>query len=138
VAETAFGTSVIQTLKSLEGNAEFFRLGLTLISPEMADKLLHIADPLLKDRGLISVEAAKALAEGVRAFSGADLGLGVTGRAGGEKGQDHLAYIALAHSGGTEVIEQRWPFAMRFIENRMTKMALSQIRKYILKRVEGG
>ncbi len=136
VAETAFGSSVIQTLKSLEGNAEFFRLGLTIISPEMAQKLLHIADPLLVERGLINAEAAKALAEGVRTFSGADLGLGVTGRAGVEKGQDHLAYIALAHSGGTEGTEQRWPFAMRFIENRMTKMALSQIRKYILNRVQ--
>jgi nicotinamide-nucleotide amidase len=138
VAETAFGSSVIQTLKSLEGNVEFFRLGLTLISPEMAQKLLHIADPFLKDRGLIGAEAAKAMAEGVRTLSGADLGLGVTGRAGSGKGQDHIAYIALAHSGGTESIEQRWPFAMRFIENRMTKMALSQIRKYLLNGVQGG
>ncbi len=133
VAETAFGSSVIQTLKSLEGNAEFFRLGLTVISPEMAQKVLNIADPLLVERGLINAEAAKALAEGVRTFSGADLGLGVTGRAGVEKGQDHLAYIALAHSGGTECTEQHWPFAMRFIENRMTKMALAQIRSYLLK-----
>jgi nicotinamide-nucleotide amidase len=137
VAETAFGTSVIQTLKSLEGNAEFFRLGLTLISPEMAQKLFHIGDSSLGDQSLISAEAAKALAEGVRTFSGADLGLGVTGRAGGEKGQDHLAYIALAHSGGIECTDQRWPFAMRFIENRMTKAAMSQIRKYILNRVQG-
>ena len=137
VAETAFGSSVIQTLKSLEGNAEFFRLGLTIISPEMAQKVFNIADPLLVERGLINADAAKALAEGVRTLSGADLGLGVTGRAGVEKGQDHLAYIALAHSGGTECTEQRWPFAMRFIENRMTKMALSQIRSYLLKRVQG-
>ena len=137
LAETAFGTSVIQTLKSLEGNAEFFRLGLTLISPEMAQKLLHIGDLSLGNQGLISAEAARALAEGVRTLSGADLGLGVTGRAGVGKGQDHLAYIALAHSGGTEGTEQRWPFAMRYIENRMTKMALAQIRKYVLNRVQG-
>jgi hypothetical protein len=30
------------------------------------------------------------------------------------------------------LIEQRWPFAMRFIENRMTKMALAQVGKYLL------
>jgi hypothetical protein len=29
-------------------------------------------------------------------------------------------------------VEQRWPFAMRFIENRMTKMALQQVRKFLL------
>jgi nicotinamide mononucleotide (NMN) deamidase PncC len=75
------------------------------------------------------------LAEGVRNLSGADLGLGLTGQAGREKGQDHLIYIALADPHSTECIEQRWPYAMRFIENRMTKMALAQVRKYILNRV---
>ncbi|KPK87713.1 MAG: hypothetical protein AMJ94_16585 [Deltaproteobacteria bacterium SM23_61] len=68
----------------------------------------------------------------MRNFSGADLGLGLTGLAGKGKGQDHIIYIALAHAGRTETLEQRWPFAMRFIENRMTKMALSQVRKYLL------
>jgi hypothetical protein len=51
---------------------------------------------------------------------------------GREKGQDHQVHIALAHARGAEIVEQRWPFAMRFIENRMTKMALQQIRKYLL------
>jgi nicotinamide-nucleotide amidase len=133
VAETAFGSSVIQTLKLLEGNAEFFRLGLTIVNLEMARRLLNIGQSPLKDRGFINAEAARALAEGVRTLSGADLGLGLTGQAGKERGQDHLIYIALAHPGGTECIEQRWPFAMRFIENRMTKMALAQVRRYIIK-----
>ena len=43
-----------------------------------------------------------------------------------------MAFIALAHPHGTDLIEQRLPFAMRFIENRMSKMALAQIRKYLL------
>jgi nicotinamide mononucleotide (NMN) deamidase PncC len=85
---------------------------------------------------LAHAEAAKALAEGVRNLARADLGLGLTGQSGKEKGQDHLVYIALAHPGGTDCLEQRWPFAMRFIENRMTKMALAQIRQYILKQGE--
>jgi nicotinamide-nucleotide amidase len=133
VAETAFGSSVIQTLKLMEGNTDFFRLGLTIISPDMAQRVLNVPESLFKDQGLTGAEAAKALAEGVRNFSGADLGLGLTGRVGKKKDQDHLAYIALAHPRGTGCLEQRWPFAMRFIENRMTKMALAQIRKYILK-----
>jgi hypothetical protein len=63
--------------------------------------------------------------------------LGLTGRTAKEKGQDHLIYIALAHSQGTECTEQRWPFAMQFIENRMTKMALAQIRRYLMMRIGG-
>jgi len=133
VAETAFGSSVIQTLKLMEGNKEFFRLGLTIVNPQMAERLLSVPGSLSKEGEMISAEVAKALAEGVRHLSGADLGLGLTGRASKSKEQDHLIYIALGHSQGTDCLEQRWPFAMRFIENRMTKMALAQIRKYLLK-----
>jgi len=133
VAETGFGSSVIQTLKLMEGNTEFFRLGLTVVDLGMAKRLLHVPGSLFKDGEMISAEVAKALAEGVRHISGADLGLGLTGRASKRKEEDHLIYIALAHSQGTDCLEQHWPSAMRFIENRMTKMALAQVRKYILR-----
>jgi nicotinamide-nucleotide amidase len=132
VAETSFGSSIIQTVKGMEGSRDFFRLGLTLADPAMAQKILNLPAGVSAERDLFSPEEARMLAEGVRKFSGADLGLGLTGRVGKEKGQDHLIYIALAHAGKTENLEQRWPFAMRFIENRMTKMALSQVRKFLL------
>ncbi len=131
-AETSFGSSIIQTMKGMEGSRDFFRLGLTVVNPAMARRVLNLPAPLLTEGELFGPEAARALAEGIRSFSGADLGLGLTGRVGKEKGQDHLIHIALAHAGGTDELEQRWPFAMRFIENRMTKMALAQVRKYLL------
>ncbi len=130
-AETSFASSVIQMLKGMEESEEFFRLGLTLVTPEMARRTLDLSDSVLRDQGLLGSEAARVLAEGVRKLSGADLGLGITGRVGKEKGEDHVIHIALAHEKGTDVQEQRWPFAMRFIENRMTKMALSQVRKFL-------
>ncbi len=131
VAETSFGSSIIQTVKSMEGGAEFFRLGVTLVSPQMARQVLKIGGSF--DSGdLLGPEAARFLAQGVRDLTGADLGLGLAGRVGKEKGQDHQVHIALAHARGTEIVEQRWPFAMRFIENRMTKMALQQVRKFLL------
>jgi nicotinamide-nucleotide amidase len=132
VAETSFGSSIIQTLKTLDGGEEFFRLGLTLVSPQMARQLLNIGDSFGSREDLLGPEAARFLAQGVRDWTGADLGLGLAGRVGKDKGQDHHVHIALAHAGGTEVLEQRWPFAMRFIENRMTKMALEQVRKYLM------
>jgi nicotinamide-nucleotide amidase len=131
-AETSFGSSIIQSLKGMEESKEFFRLGLTLTNPALMQKILNFPEGLPGERDLFSPDAARLLAEGVRKFSGADLGLGLTGRVGKGKGQDHIISIALAHAGRTETLEQRWPFAMRFIENRMTKMALSQLRKYLL------
>ena len=132
VAETAFGSSIIQTLKSMEGSPEFFRLGVTVVGPEMAQKLLSIPSSFGQEE--VHPDMAKGLAEGVRRLAGSDLGLGIAGRAAAGKGQDHVVHIALAHAGGTDCIEQRWPQAMRFIENRMTKTALAQVRKHLLNR----
>jgi nicotinamide-nucleotide amidase len=132
VAETAFGSAVIQTMKGMAGSPAFFHLGLTLCESGIAEKLLPGCS--LSQAGMVSAVAARSLAEGVRSLSGADLGIGVTGKVAEAKDQDHVAYIALASPGGTEDLEQRWPFAMRYIENRMTKTALGQIWKYLLRR----
>jgi nicotinamide mononucleotide (NMN) deamidase PncC len=133
VVETGFGSSIGQTLKTMAGGNVFFLAGITILDPAMAQKILQIPESSFSSDSLVNMDGAKALAEGVRRFAGADLGLSLTGQAGKEKGQDHTVFIALAHPGGREGIEQKWPFAMRFIENRMTKMALAQVRKYLLK-----
>jgi nicotinamide-nucleotide amidase len=132
VAETAFGSSVIQTMKGMEGSPAFFALGLTLCEPGIATQIL--AGCALGETGMVGAAAARSLAEGVRRLSGADLGVGVTGKVGRDKEQDHVAYIALASPSETQALEQKWPFAMRYVENRMTKTALAQIRKYLLNR----
>jgi len=132
VAETAFGTSVIQTLKALDGSEQFLSLGLTLSNAEAAQKLLNLPGRIFQNQGLLGLEATKALAEGVRQLAGANLALGITGRAAKEKSEDHLIYMALARPQATEGFEQRWPHAMRYVENRMTKMALAQVRRFIL------
>jgi len=140
VAETAVGTSVIQTLKGMEGSQAFFTLGVTVCEPATAAKLLP--GSALAETDLTSAAAAKMLAESVRSLSGADLGVGVTGQVAQAKDQDHVVHIALAFRGGTEHLEQKWPFALRYIDCRMTKTALAEIRKYILSKAselnEGG
>jgi nicotinamide-nucleotide amidase len=130
VAETAIGSSVIQTLKGMGRSPDFFPLGMTLCDPESAARVLPGWASSEKD--LAGAAAARALAEGIRRLSGAELGLGVTGQVAREKGQDHVVFIALASPGGTETLEQKWPFALQYIENRMTKTALAQIRKHLL------
>jgi nicotinamide-nucleotide amidase len=132
VAETSFGSSITQVIKSMEGSQQFFRLGLTLVSPAMAGRILSLPDSPGMEDDFLGPRTCRTLAEGVRNLAGADLGLGLTGRVGKRGEQDHLIFIALAHSLGTDVLEQRWPSAMGFIENRMTKMALSRVRKYLM------
>ncbi len=49
VAETAFGSFVAQTLKTMEGSGQFFRLGVTVVTPETAEKLLSVPVALWQD-----------------------------------------------------------------------------------------
>ncbi|MEW6333364.1 MAG: competence/damage-inducible protein A [Thermodesulfobacteriota bacterium] len=130
-AETGFGSSVIQTLKSMAGSREYFRGGVTVVNGETAQRLLSLSSSCWTGDHADGAPLARALAEGIRRLTGSDLGVGITGQVGREKGQDHVAHIALAHAGETDCIEQRWPLAMRFIENRMTKTALAQVRKHL-------
>jgi len=134
VAETGYGSSIIQTLKGLAGSDRFLKLGVTLTASAMGAALPGIPAGALGDTAILGEEAARALAQGVRAFAGADLGLALAGQAARDKTQDHVVQIALAHAAGVESLEQRWPHALRFVENRTTKMALAQVRKYILNR----
>jgi len=133
VAETAFGSSVIQMLKLMEGSDRFLRLGVTVPEKNVAIELFPGALAALRDHQWIGAQSAVALAEGVRNLAKSDFGLGITGQTaqGGE--HDHLIYIALAGREPTECQEQRWPTAMRFIENRMTKTALSLVMKQLRK-----
>jgi nicotinamide-nucleotide amidase len=133
VAETAFGSSAIQSLKMMEGSSSFLRLGLTVVNPEAAQRVLSIPVSFWKEENGVNANLAKALAEEARRLAGSDLGLGITGHVGKEKNESHLAFVALACPDTTDCIEQRWSSALRFIENRVTKMALSQVRKVLLK-----
>lgn len=130
--ETAFGSSVIQTLKMVPGSADFFLLGFTFPEWKMAKKILPLPQNLRREEELSRQEMAKALAEGVRQLSGADLGLSIVGQTASQKEENHVATIALANPEETKCLEQTWPFAMRYIENRLTKMALEQVRRYLL------
>ena len=47
---------------------------------------LRVPPRLLEEKGAVSAEAASAMAQGVRATSGSDLGLAVTGIAGPDGG----------------------------------------------------
>lgn len=131
IAETSFGTSAIHTLKMVEGSQDFFPLGLTFLDWELAKKILPSSDEVKKGKEPDQVKMAKFLATGIRQLAETNLGLSIVGQIAKQKEENHVATIALAHAAGTECLEQRWPFAMRYIENRMTKMALEQVRKYL-------
>jgi len=75
------------------------------------------------------------MAEGIRARSGASIGVSITGIAGPtggtEKKPEGLVFIALADERGTQVREFRFPGNRERVRLWSTQMALEMIRRRV-------
>jgi PncC family amidohydrolase len=74
--------------------------------------VLGVAEEVLRTHGAVSAEAAEAMARGVRALSGADVGVATTGIAGPGGATPTkavgLAYVAVVAEDSVAVCEYHW------------------------------
>ena len=98
---------VSKIITDAPGSSEVFDLGITTYSNEMKTKMVGVPEDILSLHGAVSPETAKAMAEGIRRVSGADIGVSTTGIAGPGGGTPQkpvgLVYIAVSSEKGTEV-----------------------------------
>ncbi len=89
------------------GSSEVFDLGITTYSNEMKTKMVGVPEEILAAYGAVSPETARAMAEGIRRVSGADIGVATTGIAGPGGGTPEkpvgLVYTAISTCQGTRV-----------------------------------
>lgn len=89
------------------GSSEVFDLGITTYSNEMKTKMVGVPDEILSLHGAVSPETARAMADGIRRVSGADIGVATTGIAGPGGGTPEkpvgLVYTAISTVNGTDV-----------------------------------
>ena len=108
-AESCTGGLIAQRLTSIPGSSRSFLGGAVVYADAMKTAFADVPKELIQQHGAVSEPVARALAEGIRRRTGADLGIGVTGIAG--PGGATLnkpvgrVYLALADGTGTEVRE---------------------------------
>ncbi|MCL2508762.1 MAG: competence/damage-inducible protein A [Oscillospiraceae bacterium] len=135
-AESCTAGYVAKRLTEIPGASEVFDCGVVTYSNAMKVKLLGVSEQTLREHGAVSEQTAREMAEGVRAVSGADVGVSVTGVAGpgaSEKKPAGLSYIGICGKEGT--------FAVRFETGRehdreynryvTSSKALDVLRRYI-------
>ncbi len=133
-AESCTGGLIASLLTRLPGISAHYPGGVVTYANEAKAELLGVPRELLETRGAVSPEVAEAMASGVRARLGADLGLSVTGIAGPDGGTPDkpvgLVYLGLATADGvTHRRLELGPEQPRLvIQSRSAKNALNWVR----------
>jgi len=135
VAESCTGGLLAERLTRVSGSSNYFLGGVVCYSYELKTKLAGVPAALLEAHGAVSKPVAQALAEGVRARTGASIGVGITGIAGPSGGSAEkpvgLVSIALADERGTQVREFHFPGPRERVRHWASQMALEMIRRRI-------
>jgi nicotinamide-nucleotide amidase len=141
-AESCTGGLVSKRLTDIPGSSEYVSLNLVTYANEAKHKMLGVDDEILTKHGAVSPECARAMAEGVRRLSGADIGVGVTGVAGPGGGTEDkpvgLVYLGL--SAGDSYVERKLTIPARIgrkeIRHRTANEALNMVRLFLLERAK--
>jgi nicotinamide-nucleotide amidase len=82
LAESCTGGRIAARLTGVAGSSSYFLGGVVVYSNDLKREVLGVGASTLARFGAVSLESARAMAEGVRRLTGADFGLAVTGIAG--------------------------------------------------------
>jgi len=134
-AESCTGGLLSERLTRIPGSSNFFVGGVVCYSNELKTRFCGVPEKILNENGAVSKIVAQAMAEGIRARSGASIGIGITGIAGPGGGTPEkpvgLVFISIADEKGTQVREFRFPGERERVRHWSTQAALEIIRRRV-------
>ncbi len=107
-AESLTGGRLAGELTAVPGASEVFLGGVVAYTPEVKHTVLGVPMVVIREHGVVSAPCAVAMASGVRALTGADLGVATTGVAGPDSSEDKpvgTVHIAVTGAGGSRTLD---------------------------------
>jgi nicotinamide-nucleotide amidase len=136
VAESCTGGLIAQRVTSVPGASRSFLGGAVVYSDPLKTSFAGVPPDLIAKCGAVSSEVAKALADGIRARTGATIGLGVTGIAGPNGATDSkpvgLVYIAVSDAQGTDSIDRTFRGDRQRVREWAAQFALDLVRRRLM------
>lgn len=119
-AESCTGGLIAHTLTNVSGSSNFFDRGIVTYSNRAKIQLLGVSEEVLKQKGAVSHEVAKSMADGIRTRSKVDIGISTTGIAGPTGGTKEkpvgLVFIGISTEKNT--IVKKFHFSGNRTENK--------------------
>ncbi|MGA2908955.1 MAG: competence/damage-inducible protein A [Terracidiphilus sp.] len=136
VAESCTGGLIAQRITSVPGASRSFLGGAVVYSDPLKTSFAGVPPDLIAKHGAVSAEVAKALASGIRARTGATIGLGVTGIAGPTGATDSkavgLVHIAVSDAQGTDAIDRTFRGDRQRVREWAAQFALDLVRRRLM------
>jgi len=136
VAESCTGGLISNRLTNIPGSSAFFERGLITYSNGAKVEHLNVSEDAIAEFGAVSLQVAQQMAEGIRAISGTDLGLAVTGIMGPGGGSADkpigLVYIGVCDNSVVTAKEFKFGDNRLLNKDRTSQAALEMLRRFLL------
>jgi nicotinamide-nucleotide amidase len=137
MAESCTGGELIARVTAPAGASEYVKGGMVVYANDAKVALAGVDPRLIEEHGAVSEQVARALAEGVRARMGSEVGVGVTGLAGPGGGTEQkpvgLVWLSVAGPEGAALTRSvRLPGDRADVRDRATTVALHLVRRLLL------
>jgi nicotinamide-nucleotide amidase len=136
VAESCTGGLVAERITSVPGASRSFLGGAVVYSDELKTSLAGVPVELIARHGAVSAEVAKALAQGIRARTGATVGVGVTGIAGPMGATETkplgLVHVAVCDPQGCDAVERTFRGDRNRVREWAAQQALDLVRRRLM------
>jgi len=136
-AESCTGGLLMSRLTDVPGSSAYVVGGVVSYSNDVKASTLHVPADQLREYGAVSEPVAVSLAEGVKAVTGAQIAVSITGIAGPDGGSEQkpvgTVVIAMVDpSGRAKVRTFRFPGGRTQVRFHATQAALEMVRRHLL------
>lgn len=136
LAESCTGGSVSDRLTNISGSSKYFERGVVAYSNAAKVELLKVNEDTLTEFGAVSSEVAMQMAEGIRAISGTDIGISITGILGptGATAEKPVGLVYIGLCDDKVCTAKKFQFGDDRLLNkqRSAQAALEILRRYLL------
>lgn len=136
VAESCTGGLISSRITNVPGSSHFFERGVITYSNASKVELLHVQEDAIQKYGAVSLEVCRQMAEGIKAISGIDIGISITGILGPTGATPTkpigLVYIGLCDDKLCTAKEFHFGDNRLMNKDRASQAALEILRRHLL------